>query len=95
MSDDQLSALLARLKEDNKLREMLLHAEDSDTALATAKSEGFDLNKTDWQRFIAQQSQDLTDEQLEAEVGGTTALQPGAGAGSTANEYITQYICCS
>ena len=71
MSEDQLSALLAKLKEDAVLREKLQGAGDLDAAVALAKEAGFDVSKADLNaRFQAKQTLELNDEELEGVVGG-------------------------
>jgi predicted ribosomally synthesized peptide with nif11-like leader len=70
MSEDQLSALLAKLNEDAGLREKLLSAADLDTAVAIAKEAGFDVSKADWLRYQAKQTLELNDEELEGVAGG-------------------------
>jgi predicted ribosomally synthesized peptide with nif11-like leader len=70
MSEEQLSALLARLKEDAGLREKLQGAADFDAAEATAKEAGLDVSKEDWVSFQANQILELSDETLEAVTGG-------------------------
>ena len=47
MSEEQLSALLAKLKEDAGLREKLQGAGDLDAVIAMAKEAGFDVSKAD------------------------------------------------
>ena len=64
MSEDQLSALLAKLKEDAGLREKLQGAGDLDAAVSLAKDAGFDVSKADWLRYQAKQSE-LADEDLD------------------------------
>ena len=71
MSEEQLSALLAKLKEDEALLERLKGAADLDVFLAIAKDAGFDLSKADWLRHQAKQKLQLTDEDLELVAGGT------------------------
>ena len=71
MSEEQLSALLARLKEDAGLQENLKDAADLDAALAMAKEAGFDVSKTDWLRYQAKQTLGLSNEELEGVSGGT------------------------
>ena len=51
MSEEQLSALLAKLKDDAGLQEKLKAAADLDAAVALAKEAGFDVSKADWLRF--------------------------------------------
>ena len=71
MSEEQLSALLAKLKEDAGLQEKLKGAADPDAAVAMAKEAGFDLSKADLLRYQANQTLELSDEELEGVAGGT------------------------
>jgi len=70
MSEEQLSALLAKLKEDAGLREKLKGAADLDAAVAIAKEAGFDVTKVDWLKYQAKQTLDLGEEELEGVSGG-------------------------
>jgi len=70
MSEEQLTALLVKLKEDAGLREKLKGAVDLDAAVAIAKEAGFDVSKADWLRHQAKQTLELTDEELEGVAGG-------------------------
>jgi predicted ribosomally synthesized peptide with nif11-like leader len=70
MSEEQLSALLAKLKEDAGLREKLKGAADLDAAVAIAKEAGFDVSKVDWLRYQAKQILELSDQELEGVAGG-------------------------
>jgi predicted ribosomally synthesized peptide with nif11-like leader len=70
MSEEQLTALLGKLKEDAGLREKLQGAADLDAAVALAKESGFDVNKADWLKHQAQQALELSDAELESTVGG-------------------------
>ena len=70
MSEEQLSALLAKLKEDAGLQEKLQGADDLDAFLAIAKEAGFDVSKADWLRHQAKQTLELSDEELEGVAGG-------------------------
>jgi predicted ribosomally synthesized peptide with nif11-like leader len=72
MSEEQLSALLAKLKDDAGLQEKLKGAADLDTAVAMAKEAGFDVSKADWLRYQAKQTLELNDEELEGVAGGYT-----------------------
>lgn len=65
MSEEQLSALLAKLKADLGLREKLRGAGDLDAAVAIAKEAGFDVSRADWLRYQAKQALELSDEELE------------------------------
>jgi predicted ribosomally synthesized peptide with nif11-like leader len=70
MSEEQLSALLAKLKGDAGLQEKLKSASDLAAAVEIAKSAGFDVSKEDWLRHQAQQTLKLSDEELEGVAGG-------------------------
>jgi predicted ribosomally synthesized peptide with nif11-like leader len=70
MSEDQLAALLAKLKDDEGLQEKLRGAADLDAALAIAKDAGFDLSKDDWLKYQASQTIELSNEELEFVTGG-------------------------
>ena len=71
MSEEQFSALLAKIKEDAGLQEKLKGAADLDAAVALAKEAGFDVSKADWLKYQAQQTLELSDEELEGVAGGT------------------------
>ena len=70
MSEEQLAALLAKLKDDAGLQEKLKVAADLDAAVALAKEAGFDVSKADWLRYQAKQTLELSDEELEGVAGG-------------------------
>jgi predicted ribosomally synthesized peptide with nif11-like leader len=74
MSEEQLSALLAKLKEDTSLQEKLKGAADVDAVVAMAQEAGFDVSKADWLRHQAkqtmEQTMELSDEELESVAGG-------------------------
>jgi len=70
MSEEQLAALLAKLKQDADLREKLQGASDLDAAEVLAREAGFDVNKVDWFQYQAKQSLNLRDVDLEVVAGG-------------------------
>ncbi len=70
MSEEQLSALLAKLKDDAAFREKLQGAADLDAAAALAKEAGFDVSKAEWLKYQAKQTLALSDEELEGLAGG-------------------------
>jgi len=70
MSEEQLTALLAKLKDDAGLQEKLKGVADLDVAVDLAKEGGFDVNKADWLKYQAQQILELSDEELEGAAGG-------------------------
>ena len=70
MPEEQLTALLAKLKEDAGLQEKLKGAADLDAAVALAKEAGYDVSKADWLKYQAKQTIELSDEELEGVAGG-------------------------
>ena len=70
MSEEQLAALIAKLKDDTGLQEKLKGAADLDAVLVIAKDAGFDISKADWLRYQAKQTIELSDEELEGIAGG-------------------------
>jgi predicted ribosomally synthesized peptide with nif11-like leader len=71
MSEEQLTALLAKLNEDTELREKLKGAADLDAFLAIAKDAGFAVSKADWLSHQRQQNTEIEDSDLEQIAGGT------------------------
>lgn len=70
MSENQLSALLAKLKEDCGLREKLQAAGDLEAAEVIVRDAGFDVSQVEWLQYHAKQSLELTDEDLDTVAGG-------------------------
>ena len=70
MSEEQLTALFAKLKDNAEIQEKLKGAADPDTAVAMAKEAGFDVSKADWLRYQAKQTLELSDEELDGVAGG-------------------------
>ena len=66
MSEEQLSAFLAKIKDDAGLQDKLKGAVDLDAGVAIAKEAGFDVSKADWLKHQVE----LTDEELESVTGG-------------------------
>ena len=79
MSEEQLAALLAKLKDDEGLQEKLKGASDLDAVLVIAKDAGFDVSKADWLRYQAKQTIELSDEELEGVSGGYYLRFPNTG----------------
>jgi predicted ribosomally synthesized peptide with nif11-like leader len=73
MSEEQFTALLAKLKDDAGLQQKLNGAADLDAVLAIAKEAGFDVSKADWLEYQANQTLGLSDEELEGVTGGLGA----------------------
>jgi len=77
MSEEQLKALLAKLKEDAGLKEKFQGAGDLDAAVAMAKEAGFDVSKADWLKYQANdKTLELNDEELEGVAGGFDSYYP-------------------
>ena len=74
MSEEQLTALLAKLKDDVGLQEKLKGAADLDAAVALAKDAGFDISKADWLKYQAQRTLELSDKDLEQVAGGMNSF---------------------
>ena len=84
MSEEQLSALLAKLKDDAGLQEKLKGAADLDAAVELAQEAGFDVSKAVWLRHQSKQTLKLSDEELEV---------VAEGAPVTDWELCTLYNC--
>lgn len=78
MSEDQLTALLARLKEDAVLRDKLQAAGGLDAFVALAEEAGFEVSEPDWRQLQTYQYAELSDEEMEEVAGGnyTTSRYP-------------------
>ena len=74
MSEEQLAALLAKLKDDAGLREKLQDAAGLDTAVELAKEAGIDVSKADWLKYQAQRTLELSDKDLEQVAGGMNSF---------------------
>ena len=74
MSQEQLSALLVKLKSEPGLKQKLQNASNLDAAVTVAQDAGFDVSKDDWLAYQSKQTpNELTDEELEGVAGG---MQP-------------------
>lgn len=74
MSEDQLTALLARLGQDAILREKISGAQDLDSFITIAMEHGYDINKADLVNFKDSELLELSDEELENVSGGISPL---------------------
>ena len=81
MSEEQVAALLAKLKDDAGLQEKLKGAADLDAAITLAKDAGFDVSKADWLKYQEKQTLELSDEELEGVAGGRTGAFGGVDCG--------------
>ena len=75
MANEKLQPLLGKLKDDPGFREEFKGAADLDAALAIAKKAGFDISMADLLKYQAQQTLDLSDEDLEMVAGGAMAAK--------------------
>jgi predicted ribosomally synthesized peptide with nif11-like leader len=71
MSEEQLAALVARIKEDDELKQKLQGAADLDAIIAVAKDSGFDVSREAFIKASSSQVHELTDSELESVAGGT------------------------
>ena len=94
MSEEQLSALLAKLKQDAGLQEKLKGAADLDAAVALAKEAGFDVSKADWLKYQAKQTLELSDEELEGVTGGVIRQAMPAQASLHCSETANPSCIC-
>jgi predicted ribosomally synthesized peptide with nif11-like leader len=76
MSEEQLSAFFEAVKADAALQEKLKGAADMDAAVAMAQEAGFDVSKADWLKHQANQTLELSDEELEGAAGGISPERP-------------------
>jgi predicted ribosomally synthesized peptide with nif11-like leader len=77
MSEEQLSSLLAKLKNDAGLQEKFKVAGDLDAAIALAKDAGFDVSKADWVKAQAKRVLEMSDEELGECAGGNIWIPVG------------------
>ena len=70
MSEEQLKALWEAIQADAGLEEKLKGAENLDAAVELAKQAGFDVTKADLLKVQAQQTVELSDEELDNVAGG-------------------------
>jgi len=93
MSEEQLSALLAKLNEDADLREKLQCAGDLDAAIEIAKEAGFVVRKSDWLKYQAIQTLELSDEELEKSAGGVVGIDKLDGTKGTCMAPCPSVLC--
>lgn len=89
ISGEQLSAFLARLKEDASLQDKLKRAADLDAFLAIAKKAGFEISKADWFTFQADRSLEPSDDEVKnLEEGIEVGLVGGGFFGAFGEEFF-------
>jgi predicted ribosomally synthesized peptide with nif11-like leader len=81
MSEEQLSALLAKLQDDEGLQEKLKSAADLDAAVANAKAAGYEMSKAEWLKAQASQKTEMSDEELAGVTGGSRGSLEGLKEG--------------
>ena len=79
MSEEQLKAFLDALQGDTLLQERLKAAADADAVVAVAKEAGFAISKAEVLKAQAQQTTELSDEELEEVAGGAFMSQGWLG----------------
>ena len=93
MSAEQLTAFWVAVEADASLQETLKGAADLDDAVAVAKEAGFDVSKADLLEYQAQQTLELSDEELEGVAGaGPTAW---GCQGETCTAVVGGYTWCA
>jgi predicted ribosomally synthesized peptide with nif11-like leader len=75
MSEEQLKAFMEVIKGDTGLQEKLKQVVDADAIVAIAMEAGFEVSKADWLRYQANQTLELSDEELEVVSGGLEPFQ--------------------
>ena len=70
MSEEQLSALLAKLKDDEGLQEKLKGADDLEAVVVIAKAAGFVISVKELEAAVSARAGELSDEDLESVAGG-------------------------
>ena len=75
MSEKQLNAFWEAVQADEGLQVKLQGAADLDAFLAIAKEAGFNISKADWLKYQAQQTLELSDEELEGAAGGSSGYR--------------------
>ena len=79
MSEDQVTAFLAAVNADAGLEEKLKNAKDLDGAVAIANQAGFSVSKDDWLKYQAEQSLELSDDEVAGLDGGRVHSSYGGG----------------
>ena len=92
MSEEKLSALLAKLKDDAGFQEKLKGVADLDAAVALLEEAGFDISKADWLKYQAKQTLELSDEELEGVAGGFTVMVTVGVVGAAAELGLLGYL---
>ena len=80
MSEEQLKAFLEKVKADTSLQEKLKGATDAEAVVAIAKAANFMISVSD----LKNAQSELSDEELESKVGGTTG---GCSVGEACTAY--------
>lgn len=88
MSQQDLQSLLSRIQIDSELRQKFLAAPSLDEAEVIAREAGFAICKEDWFQYLADQSLEVEDHDLEAIAGGVP------DAVSPEGTRVPTYIAC-
>ena len=94
MSEEQLSALLAKLKEDAGLREKLQGAGDLDAALVIINEAGFEINEAILIKHQTFNANELSDKELET-VSGGVCLNSAASHWGDGGQCNSAFTCAN
>ena len=70
MSEDQIKAFLGKVKGDPLLLQRLRAATDDESFVAIAREAGCSVDRVELARYLANQGEELSDEELEGVAGG-------------------------
>ena len=70
MSEEQLTALLGRIKEDSALRQKLMGADGPEAAIDLARDAGYDVTNEDWLAYQSKSAIPMSDAELDSVAGG-------------------------
>jgi len=79
MPEEQITAFLAAVKADAELEQKLKGAKDLDGAVAIANEAGFSVSKDAWLSYQAEQSLELSDDEVAGLDGGRVHSSYGGG----------------
>jgi predicted ribosomally synthesized peptide with nif11-like leader len=79
MTKEQLTAFFAAVKADAGLEEKLKRAKDIDGAVTIANEAGFSVSKDAWLKYQAEQTLELSDDEVAGITGGRVHSSYGGG----------------
>ena len=81
MPEEQITAFFAAVKADARLEEKLKGANDIDGAVTIANEAGFSVSKDAWLKYHADQTLELSDDEVAGVTGGTHPIDYYSGGG--------------